>query len=356
MNPPFALLRARVQPEASADTAAEWVALNDAGQILARGTDPIASLPPAEALELVIPASRVAPHRLEIAASNSRFEAALVRQALEDRVLGDLDKSVIVTGERQGKQLTVWVADREWLGELVSQASQRGKLPTRLTPEQALLAPGELAQGVSGWIFRTANDECGLLPARELALAIGGEDLQENADLLATAPQAARVNLLSGLPRLSRAAAGFSPALFKPAAILLIVAALVYLFSQALVLHQLSAQEAGLRQAIRQNFAAARPGVPIVDPILQWRQSQGKGSNDSTDALDALAGFAAQSGISLKPQRIEVDDNRIRLTLTTADATALRNALQQKNIVFESGSTDNGLSQITINQKAGGKS
>ena len=45
---------------------------------------------------------------------------------------------------------------------------------------------------------------------------------QEQADLLAAAPQARRVNLITGMPRLKRAAAGFSPALLKPAAVLLV--------------------------------------------------------------------------------------------------------------------------------------
>jgi hypothetical protein len=93
-----------------------------------------------------------------------------------------------------------------------------------------------------------------------------------------------------------------------------------------------------------------------VDPILQWRQSQGKpAGGPGMDALDALADFAVQAGIVLHPQRVEVNDMQLKLTLTAADAGALKPVLQQKGIVFETGSTDTGLAQITIRQKPGGR-
>lgn len=356
MNSSFALLRIRVQPEDPAEAPAEWVGLNNAGAVLSRGVGTLSGLPAAELVELIVPASRVSPHRIEIPVSSSRFEAALIRQALEDRVLGDLDRSVIVSGARQEKWLTVWVADRDWLGGLLADASKHGVVPARLTPEQVLLEPGQFAESASGWILQRGVAEYGLFPTRALMLSMAGADLAEQLDLLANPGDPRRVNLIAGLPRLKRAAAGFSPQLFKPAAVLLIAAALLYLLAQTLVWRQLVAQENSLRQAIRQNFAAARPGVPIVDPILQWRQGQGKPASQGQDALDTLAGFAVQTGITLHPQRIEVDDVRLKLTLTVAEASALKPVLQQKNIAFESGATDSGLAQITVTQKAGGRS
>lgn len=356
MTPSFALLRVRVQPEDPAETPAEWIALDDTGAVVSRGSDAFSALPAAALVELVVPASRVSPHRLEIPVSGSRFEAPLIRQALEDRVLGELDRCVIVNGIRQDKYLTVWVADRDWLGDLLASAGKFGIVPERLTPEQALLEAGQFAESVSGWILQREAGEYGLFPTQALLLAVVGAGLEAQDDLLAARVDPKRVNLISGLPRLKRATAGFSPLLFRPAAILLIAAALVYLLAQILAWRQLVAQENSLRQAIRQNFAAARPGVPIIDPILQWRQGQGKPGGQAEDALDALAGFAAQTGLALHPQRIEVDDTRLRLTLTVAEANTLKPVLQQKNIAFESGSTDNGLAQITIPQKAGGKS
>lgn len=356
MSSPFALLRVRVQPESPAETPAEWVALDATGQVKARGHGKLGGLPAAESVELILPAARVSPHRLDVPASGARFEAALIRQALEDRVLGDLDRSVIVSGMRQDKWLTVWVADLGWLSELVEASANAQIIPASLTPEQSLLAPGELSEGPSGWIFLKESGEYGLLPSRELVLSIAGDALQEQTDLLAAAPQARRVNLITGMPRLKRARAGFSPALLKPAAVLLGAAAVVYLVAQIVTLRQLSGQEASLRQTIRQNFAAALPGVPIVDPILQWRQRQGRpAAGPGLDALDVLADFASQIGIVLHPQRIEVNDSQLKLTLTSADANALKPVLQQKGIGFDTGSTDNGLAQITIRQKAGGR-
>lgn len=353
MNTPFSLLRVAISAEAPPEAPVTWVALDEGGAVRARGQSPLRALPDAQSLELVIPAGRVAPHRLELPANAGRHEPALIRQALEDRVLGALDRCLIVAGERDGKRLTAWVADRDWI---VRVAEALGDRLGRLTPEQALLAPGELAEGLGGWLFRTQALDYGVLPSRELALQLGGPDLTQIPELLAASADPQRVNLLAGLPRLRRSGSAIAPRQLIPVAGLLLAAALLYLLSQCLVWRQLSAQESALRQAIRQNFAAARPGVPIVDPILQWRQANASPTREGQDALDALAGFAAQTGLTLHPRRIESDDKRLRLTLTVAEANQLKPVLQQKNIVFESGSTDNGLVQLTINDKPGGKS
>lgn len=353
MTTPFSLLRVAVPSEAPLEAPATWVAFDESGGIRARGQAPLASLPQATAVEVVIPASRVTPHRIELPVSGGRHEAALIRQALEDRVLGELDACLIVGGERIEKFLTVWVAERDWIAAVAGAA---GGALTRLTPEQALLEPGQLAEGAGGWIFRNRSLDYGALPSHELALQLGGLELETRTDLLGTAPDPQRVNLLAGLPRLRRARSGLSPRQFVPAAILLGAAALVYLLSQCLVWRQLAAQEVSLHQAIRQNFAAARPGVPIVDAILQWRQGQGAPTRSDLDALDALASFASLAGTPLHPSRIESDERRLRLTLTVAEANMLTPALQQKNVPFETTSTDNGLVQLTINGKPGGKS
>ncbi|MDQ7988204.1 MAG: type II secretion system protein GspL [Candidatus Dactylopiibacterium sp.] len=353
MNHRFALLRFRLRPEEPAGEVA-WVAFDATGALSARGSARIAALPDAEQVDLVLPASRVTAHRLDVPVAG-RHEAALIRQALEDRVLGALERSLVVSGARDANRLTVWVADRAWLdGELDTLAAS-GIVPARITPEQALLAPGQFAQTADGWAFCRATGEHGLLPSRELLAALGGEALEEQPDPLAAPPATHRVNLLAGLPRTRRVAGGFSFSVLRPVLLLVVAAALVHLFAEVLTWRQLVAQEANLRQTIRQNFAAARPGVPIVDPILQWRQGQG-GARQGADALDALAGFAAQTGLTLRPRRIESDDGRLRLTLTVADAEQLKRVLQEKRIAFESSSTDTGLTQISLNLRAGGQS
>ncbi|NSL54099.1 type II secretion system protein GspL [Uliginosibacterium aquaticum] len=345
MTASFALLRVHLPPQGLTDAPLDWLGLNGSGQAQARGTTLLADLPPSDRLELILPASRVAAHRIELPALTGKHEAALIRQALEDRALGDLAASVIVSGARQDKLLCVWVCERAWLErQLANFASLRQA--DLLTPEQALLAPGQHAETPSGWIFQRAPGEYGLLPSQDLLLSLCPDS--QAIDTLLTAPPINRVNLLVGLPGLRRAQASFSLAQLKPALWLLIAAALIYLLAQVLEWRQLAAREANLRQSIRQNFAAANPGVPIVDPILQWRQSRGQPGQQGGDALDQLARFAALSGLSLKPARIESEEGRLKLTLTTTDANQLKPILQGKGISFESQTTDKGLEQLII--------
>lgn len=347
MTDSFALLRVQIGPEGVNGTPLNWLAMDASGQPQARGCSPLTALPGAAALELVLPARHVAAHLIELPASSAKHETALIRQALEDRLLGESGKNLIVSGARHGKQIEVWVTARDWLEPLLAKLATAGRAADNITPEQALLQPGSCAETPSGWIFQREAGIYGLLPSQELLLALGGSGLQHTPELLA-APLAKRVNLLAGLPGLRRASAGFSVNALKPAVYLLIAAGLLYLLSQVLVWRQLAAQEAGLRQAIRQNFAAANPGVPIVDPILQWRQRQGKPGQQGGDALDQLARFAALTQLSIQPRRIEAEDGRLKLTLTTSDAAQLKPVLQSKGISFDSQTTDKGLEQLSI--------
>lgn len=347
MTASFALLRVRTGPDAQAQTPLEWAGFDAAGQLLARGASFIAELPAATSLELLLPAQCVAAHQLEIPALSGKHEAALIRQALEDRILGKLEQSLIVSGERHGKQLSVWVLERQWLEQIYASFSAAGRLPDRALPEQALLLPASCAETPAGWIFQRAPGEYGLLPSEALLHAVAGDTLQTIDDLL-NQPAHQSVNLLGALPGLSRASASLSFAVFKPILILLVSAALLYLLAQGLVWRQLAAQESHLRQSIRQNFAAANPGVPIIDPILQWRQRQSKPGQQGGDALDQLGQLASLVGEPLQPERIEAEEGRIKLTLTSSDAARLKQSLQGKSMRFDSQTTDKGLEQISL--------
>lgn len=328
----------------------EWVTLSPAGRLLERGCSPLAQLPADAELELVIPARLLALHTLDLPAMAGKHEAAVIRQQLEDRVLGDIADSHVVRGERQGLKLTVGLISRSWLLTVLAACQAVNRLPARVLGEQSLLPACSFAQTGEGFVYRASNGSCGILPEEALLEPVCGEVLNRVENLLA-APCAQKLDLLQGLPSL-RAASGLSRPLLKVAGFLLLAVAGAYLLALTFTWRQLASQERALRESIRQNFAAAHPGMPIVDPILQWRQLHGKQTKGG-DALDQLSQLAAELGVAIHPQRLEADAGGLKITLSTTDAGVLKPALQEKNIGFETQTTDKGLEQLTLQRPAG---
>ncbi|GAB2887223.1 hypothetical protein GCM10027046_14360 [Uliginosibacterium flavum] len=328
----------------------DWVALDTTGRALERGCSPLSQLPATAELELVIPARMVALHTLELPAGTGKHEAAVIRQQLEDRVLGELTASHIVKGERLGSKLSVWLVSRDWLLSVLAACGAAGLVPARVLPEQALLAAQSFAETEGGFVYRTSTGACGTLPEEALLEPVCGEALTKIENLLG-APRALNIDLLQGLPSLRQASRLSRPQL-KLAGFMLLALAGIWLLSLVLSWRQLASQETALREAIRQNFAAANPGVPIIDPILQWRQLHGKQAAKGGDALDQLAQLAEQAPVAIHPTRIEAESAALKLTLSMSDAELLKPVLHEKNIGFDIQTTDNGLQQITISRTA----
>lgn len=354
MSSPNKVMRVRIPANGSMMDGVEWITLDD-GRVTDHGRCPIAALPHHDNIELVIPAARVAPHQISLPAIAARHEIAVIRQQLTDRVLSGMEDCHFVRGQRQEEIQTIWVTSRKWMLAVCEACRGTDIFPRRALPEQALLPVKSYVITPEGVAYCTAAGECGLLPDEALLGSICEEPLNRMETVLAE-PARFTANLLEGLPALGRVAPLPKP-LLKAGIALAVIAAACYLLGQFITLRELTLQEDHLRAAIRQNFAAAHPGVPIVDPILQWRQLHGQGKRTGGDVFDQLGELAQSLNTGIHPQRIDIEGSTLRITVVTSDAEQLKPVLQRKGMKFESRTTDRGLQQFIITRPAqGGRS
>lgn len=355
MSAPNKLMRVRIPANGALLDDVEWLTLDAAGQPAQTGQCRLSAVPPCTNVELVIPARMVAQHVLELPPIAARHESAAIRQQLEDRVLAGMEDCHFVRGTREGNLLTIWVVSRHWMLELGEACRAANIFPLRAIPEQALVPLQSYAPTTDGVVYCSASGICGYLPDSNLLEVICGESLAA-VDSLLGASVRSPANLLDGLPTLRRAT-GIPKSLIAAAGAIIGGIALSYLVSQCLTWRQLAAQESHLRDGIRQNFAAAHPGVPIVDPILQWRQLHGKTGQAGGDAFDQLSHLSMLLARDIHPQRLDIEGNTIKITVGASDAATLKPALQEKGLIFESQTTDKGLEQLVITRPAqGGRS
>ncbi|MDR2788768.1 MAG: hypothetical protein LBD06_10540 [Candidatus Accumulibacter sp.] len=331
--PRFPILRLSLPPGEASWTELAWNGFSADYAHLGSGVSPLAELPAAAELEILLPACRVSMHRLELPARVGRHLDALIRQALEDRLLGDRNDALIVPGAPDGTERRVWVCGRRWLEAALERLASAGHHAARLIPEYELLPEsGDAAvhaAATGGTIFRTIPGLFGIV-GNEAALPrlVGGETLRRVADIARRpGPPGNRAGLPPALARF--ASRRFDPRPLRRAGALLAVSFVLFMLSAVAQWRQLEDRAARLRHEIRQTFAAAFPGTPIIDPILQWESKQRESTGARDDALDAAIRFAARLDVPIRPRGIEVgEEGSVRLTLTDSDAAQFASQLE----------------------------
>ncbi|MDR0576253.1 MAG: hypothetical protein LBI87_01630 [Candidatus Accumulibacter sp.] len=330
----FSILRVGLPP-GDAWSGLAWSGFS-AGYVLSgNGVSPADALPDADELEILLPACRVSMHRLELPERAGKHLDALIRQALEDRLLGDRADALAVSGASKGIERRVWVCGRRWLEGALERLAAAGRYADGLVPEYELLPESEnatvFAAATGGTIFRTASGQFGIAgnEAAEAVIAqlAGGEALQRAGDIARRpCPPGGRAALPPALARLASRRLDLRPLRATGA----LLAASIILALLAAVAHwrHLENRAANLQHEIRQTFAAAFPGTPIVDPILQWESKRRESTQTRDDALDAAIGLAARLKIPVKPRGIEASEAGVRLTLTDSDAAQYQSRLE----------------------------
>lgn len=326
-----------IQPSDDGWSTLAWCAFSADHRVAARGECTVAELPAAGVVEVVLPARRLAGHRLTLPAHAGKHFDAVIGQALEDRLLGDKADVLALPGkplDADGRERRVWVCSRRWLEGGLERLAAAGRHVARLIPEYELLpetagAVGtvDCAHTVGGVIFRTAEGRFGIV-RDEAAVAplIGNAPLACAADIvLRPCPPERAVPLPRALARF--AGRRFDPRPWRRTLALLAALAGLALLGALVHWRQLEAHEARLRHEIRQTFAAAFPGTPIVDPVLQWESLRREPAAATGDAIDAAVRLAALVDAPIHPRRIEAGDGVVRLTLTDADAVRFKTQL-----------------------------
>ncbi|MBM5570185.1 MULTISPECIES: type II secretion system protein GspL [Deefgea] len=301
----------------------DWLGFDANATVVASGHD-LRSLPAAISIDLTIPAVWLTSHRLNLPAVNKKQRELLISQALEDRVLGAFSDLHWVAGAAEDGATTVWLIEKTRLAAITEWVAQSGLQVERYLPEHYLL-PHRLSytQSSVGIVFCSEQESAWL---------------DNEAELLALYPeqsfQCIAVSELA-LPK-QNAVSFYQPAKvslssnwndWRMAVYVLIGCAFIYLLSLLIQWRSLAQQELALRQEIRQTFASIFPGVPVVDPILQWQSLQNAanrgGSNASGDALDLLYKTAGQIDLDLGIDSVEVKAGKVSMLLDEDKAAAL---------------------------------
>jgi hypothetical protein len=332
VSPRFSILRVSLPP-GDAWTELAWSGFSADYVLSGSGTSSPAELPAATELEILLPACCVSVHRLELPVRAGKHLDALIRQALEDRLLGDRTDALIVSGIPRGTERRVWVCSRRWLENALERLVAAGHYAACLVPEYELLSESEEAVihavATGGTIFRTVSGQFGIVGNETvLAQLAGGETLRRVEDIARQpCPPGSRADLPPALARFASRRLDLRP--LRATGVLLAVATVLALLGAVAHWRHLENRMAHLQHEIRQTFAAAFPGTPIIDPILQWESKQRESMQARDDAFDTAVRVAARLNIPLRPHGIEVgEEGGVRLTLTDSDAAQFNSQLE----------------------------
>ena len=329
MTPPrhFPVVRLVLPPDDGWTTLA-WLGFAADGSVLAHGESVPAELPAADELEILLPARRVAVHELTLPAQAGKHLDALIGQALEDRLLGDKADALALPGPPQGTQRRVWVCSRRWLEAGLEHLVAAGRYPSRLVPEYELLPEGAeatmTATTAGGTLFRTVGGQFGLVnDETTIPPLTGGVGLQRVPDLVRRpCPADCLMPLPKSLSRFNRR--GFDVRQWYRSLTLGAASAALLLLGTVFQWQQLERRESRLQHEIRQTFATAFPGTPIVDPVLQWESKQRERAPEQGDALNAVILLSSRLDVPLRPRRIEAGDGYVRLVLTDSEVAQFK--------------------------------
>lgn len=313
-------------------TSLAWVGFSGDRARSAHGESVLAEMPVARELEILLPARCVSAHRLTLPAQAGKHLDALIGQALEDRLLGDKEDVLAIPGSWQGTERRVWVCSRRWLENSLERLRVAGLRPARLIPEYELLPETTeetvCAPTLGGMIFRSVDGRFGIVhDAAAIAPLTGGvPPLRVEGIEHRPCPSSCSGPLPRSLAHFARQRFDLCRlhktfALMATSLILLLVGAVIHW-------RQLESREARLQHEIRQTFATAFPGTPIVDPVLQWESKQREAAQGRGDALDAVMHLAARLDTPLHPRRIESGSGFVRLMLADSEVTQFRAQLE----------------------------
>ena len=149
------------------DTPFDWALADRAGAPLREGRGPLGEVPRGDAVELILPASRVLFARLKLPKVNTATIRELLPYAVEDRLLADPSQIHAVPGTTNARGETlVAVVDRGWFQGALALLARAGLSPSRAVCESALAAPGPQA-----WTAVLGAERCFLVEDDGYAVA-----------------------------------------------------------------------------------------------------------------------------------------------------------------------------------------
>lgn len=349
----FPVLRVMAPDHIPADTLL-WIGLDAAGVPVDSGHAPVDQLPASQTLEIILPATRVSPLQIALPPAAGRHAGPILAQALDDRLLGKLDSTHYVQGPRHGDNVLVWVVERDWLNQTLAIFTDAGRQASAAIPEYAFLpdcADVVCASGNDYCYFRDTQGQYACVDsAVTLAALYPDQPIQSITEPLKAKP--APVNLLTG-SFTGKSAFSLNWADYRRTAILTGMLVFLLLIQQVVQWQSLSRREARLQQEIRQTFAAAFPGTPIIDPVLQWQSKQNTDSapGANKDALNLASRIAETMQATIHPRSLDVRDGVLRMVIPETESANARSTLEKTGIPFEFSPVEAGMVRLEIRPK-----
>ncbi|WP_255989903.1 type II secretion system protein GspL [Chitinolyticbacter albus] len=338
---PHPTLRILLDGQPTETTELAWFA--PTGSALDSGRGPVAALPAVAHLVLLLPPTRLSLHLVTLPKQPPAKLRALLPMALEDRLLAPPSKLWFGLHPLGDGLWQVQVVERDWLSGWLNLLRGHGH-----TVDAAYALADLIADDLSGW------QQVDLPGTSQLLKSPTGEVISlDDAAIGAALTSGSTVTPLPleavcerPLPPRNLLQAEFSP---RPAwqpdwkpwrrpAVLLAVLLLLLTALNIGEWWQLSRRADALKREMRQTFAAALPGVPVVDPVLQLQSRlREAGVNEGTAGGNTLQDTLRridQAGGALQLDALRYADGTLELVVK-GDAAATRAQLNAAGLPFE---------------------
>ncbi|SMC24734.1 type II secretion system protein L [Andreprevotia lacus DSM 23236] len=326
------------------------------------GHTPLAGLPASERLTLLLAPPQLNTHALKLPRQPAHKLLPLLRQTLEDRTLGKAD--TLHLSHRQDKDgLTrLHACDKAWLAGWLGRFADAQRPVFAAHALTDYLPAGDEAVWLAlphGGVLRNAAGESAWFDDAAIARACAGGDTepaQTDWQTALTSNGSNPIALLHGDIRPRNPARSVDWRLLRrPLLLLALLAGATYLVALAQWWQGRNAVT-NLQREIRQSYAAAFPGEPIVDPTLQIASklraagisqngSQGQRLSDWLQRLETTLDAGVQF------TELSWNNNELKLTLGNGDAQAAvgkLNAAGFKAVL----DTKSGKPVLTLSEKA----
>ncbi|MEN9656891.1 MAG: hypothetical protein RL571_356 [Pseudomonadota bacterium] len=320
------------------------------------GSAPLSALPLAQRIELIIPAALSNLYIAELPKQSLAKQLKLLPHLLEDRLLSPAATLHFGLSDSSNKVIAV---ERKWLEAYLSHLREHQITPSAVWSIYDLLPEGTdcyvVQDGQSG-LLRTPEGQYSHFDDASIIDALIGDAPRQDlalADLIRDASPS--TNLLQG-DFAQRSQWRFDWKILQTPALLLASIFAAILLGQMGDWWQLRSTKMALQREMRQTYAAAFPGEPVFDPVLQiqskLRERGGLSTSSNGDSLDLLLTVARIAGNGLQLEQLDYANGQLSMLLPDSQASSLQAQLKSAGLFAETQPASTGKMKILIHTQA----
>ncbi len=351
MNDPIYTLL-RILPAGDlATTEVRWFAEQKSGSAI------LSELPRAQRIELIVPAARSNIYIAELPRQSMARRQKLLPHLLEDRLLSPAAMLHFGLKDNSSKIIAV---ERKWLEHCLRLLTEHQITPAAVWSLYDFLPDGSdwcVAKDQQTCLVRTPEGQYSQFEDAHILDSLIGDAPREDL-ILANLIQNTEpgTNLLQGdFAQRSQQWSIDWKTLQTPALLLSAIFAVV-LLGQVGDWWQLRSTKQALQREMRQTYAAAFPGEPVFDPVLQLqsklRERGGLRSSSNGDSLDLLLQVANIAGNGLQLEQLEYANGLLSMQMPDSQASSLQAQLKGAGLSAETQAAATGHMKVLIRPQA----